>query len=56
LNGIGPSIQFSLTDNLQFELMVGYGANCEIVENSFFVGYDYFTYTAGVSMLYRIYK
>ncbi len=57
LFGIGPSLQMSLSDNLFFELMLGYGGRYRL--NYVVSTHDspyYVSYTGGVSLLYKISK
>lgn len=54
LNGIGPCLQFKISENLFWEMMFGYGANIRLRDTSQYPTENYFTYTGGVSFLYRI--
>lgn len=57
--GIGPSIQFRLSDNLLLDIMAGYGGRYQLSDDNIYATRDefwYFTYTGGFSLLYTIKK
>jgi len=58
LYGFGPCLQYNLSGNLFFELMLGYGGRYKINDknNNYGESRWSFSYTGGASILYRINK